>query len=47
MSALARTERLTPYHAAYLELAVRHGLPLATRDAALRQTADGLGVGTA
>jgi predicted nucleic acid-binding protein len=29
---LARAERLTLYDSAYLELAVRRGLPLATRD---------------
>ena len=46
VAALARTERLTSYDAAYLELAMRHGLPLATRDAALRRAADRLGVGT-
>ncbi|HZT87017.1 MAG TPA: type II toxin-antitoxin system VapC family toxin [Stellaceae bacterium] len=32
---LARRHRLTVYDAAYLELAVRHALPLATLDAAL------------
>ena len=32
---LARTERLTTYDAAYLELAMRRGLDLATRDKAL------------
>ena len=32
---LARTERLTTYDAAYLELAMRRGLNLATRDKAL------------
>jgi predicted nucleic acid-binding protein len=42
--AIARKERLTSYDAAYLELAMRHGLPLATKDAALRQAADRLGV---
>ena len=33
--ALARTEDLTIYDAAYLELAMRRGLELATRDRAL------------
>ena len=42
--ALARNERLTAYDAAYLELALRLGLPLATRDGALRRSADNLGV---
>jgi predicted nucleic acid-binding protein len=37
--ALARTENLTAYGAAYLELALRRGLPLATKDAALRAAA--------
>src|SRR4029077_1102796 len=32
---LARAGGLTTYDASYLELAVRHGLPLATKDAAL------------
>ncbi len=34
---LARAEGLTTYDAAYLELALRNGLPLATKDNALRQ----------
>jgi predicted nucleic acid-binding protein len=34
--ALARSHRLTSYDAAYLELALRRGLPLATRDKALQ-----------
>ncbi|BAC88573.1 type II toxin-antitoxin system VapC family toxin [Gloeobacter violaceus] len=42
--ALARNERLTTYDAAYLELAMRLGVPLATKDAELRQTAAKLGV---
>ncbi len=37
--ALARNERLTAYDAAYLDLALRHGLPLATLDDALRKAA--------
>jgi predicted nucleic acid-binding protein len=43
--ALARTEGLTTYDAAYLELALRRGLPLATRDGELRQAAARNGVG--
>jgi predicted nucleic acid-binding protein len=42
--ALARAEGLTTYDAAYLELALRCGLPLATRDRELRQAADRNGV---
>lgn len=41
---LARTERLTVYDAAYLELALRLGLPLASKDARLRTAAAGLGL---
>jgi predicted nucleic acid-binding protein len=41
---LARAERLTTYDAAYLELASRRGLPLATKDADLRAAAQRLGV---
>jgi predicted nucleic acid-binding protein len=41
---LARAERLTSYDAAYLELAMRLGIPLATKDNALRQAATKLGV---
>lgn len=37
--ALARSHRLTSYDAAYLELALRRGLPLATRDKVLQQAA--------
>ena len=37
--ALARSHRLTSYDAAYLELAQRRGLPLATRDKALQEAA--------
>lgn len=36
---LARIERLTAYDAAYLELAKRMALPIATRDQALREAA--------
>ena len=41
---LARHERLTAYDAAYLELAMRQGLPLATRDEELRRAAERVGV---
>ncbi len=37
---LARVEGLTSYDAAYLELAIRQGLPLATRDKKLVQAAN-------
>ncbi len=40
--ALARAEGLTTYDAAYLELAMRLGVPLATKDRTLRQTAEKL-----
>ena len=43
---LARTQRLTTYDAAYLELAMRRGIALATRDKALVQAARHLGVET-
>lgn len=36
---LARAEQLTTYDAAYLELAMRRGVPLATKDQALRGAA--------
>lgn len=45
--ALARVSRdqgLTSYDAAYLELAMRSGLPLATRDVGLRAAAERAGV---
>ena len=41
---LARTHRLSVYDAAYLELAHREGLPLATLDADLKKAAAGEGV---
>ncbi len=41
---LARQHRLTVYDAAYLELAGREGLPLATLDTALRQAATAVGI---
>jgi predicted nucleic acid-binding protein len=43
LMALARSERLTTYDAAYLDLAMRRGLPLATRDSDLRAAAQRLG----
>ena len=42
--ALARKHRLTSYDAAYLELATRRGLPLATLDSDLRKAAKAEGV---
>jgi len=41
---LARTYQLSAYDAAYLELAIREGLPLATLDDDLRQAARAAGV---
>jgi len=41
---LARIHSLTPYDAAYLELALRIGLPLATLDKELRSAAQKSGV---
>jgi predicted nucleic acid-binding protein len=41
---LARSQRLTAYDAAYLELAMRLGVPLATKDGALRDAATRIGV---
>jgi predicted nucleic acid-binding protein len=41
---LAREERLTAYDAAYLELAMRLGIPLASKDADLCDAAERLGV---
>ena len=43
---LARSERLTTYDASYLELAMRRGVELATRDKALIRTARGVEVRT-
>lgn len=43
---LARTENLTTYNAAYLELAMRRSTQLATRDRALIRAARGIGVET-
>lgn len=44
--ALARQERLTTYDAAYLEVAMRRGVPLATLDKALIRAARRVGVST-
>jgi predicted nucleic acid-binding protein len=41
---LARSHKLTSYDAAYLELAMRLGLPLAARDNALEKAAHAVGV---
>jgi len=43
---LARQHSLTEYDAAYLELAFRAGLPLATLDAPLEAAARAIGVAT-
>ena len=43
---LARAEKLTTYDAAYLELAMRRNMPLATRDRALRRASRRVGVTT-
>jgi predicted nucleic acid-binding protein len=42
--ALGRQYKLSAYDAAYLELATREGLPLATQDAALRSAASKCGI---
>ena len=42
--ALARTHRLSAYDAAYLELALRKGCPLASLDEPLNEAATGLGI---
>ena len=42
---LAREQRLSAYDAAYLDLAMREGLSLATQDQALRRAAAACGVG--
>ncbi len=44
--ALARTETLTTYDAAYLELAIRRGLPLATQDKTLIHVANRIQIRT-
>lgn len=46
ISQLARAHSLSVYDAVYLELALRRGLPLASRDAALNKAAKALGVRT-
>ena len=43
---LARATSLTTYDASYLELAMRHGVPLATLDKALIRAAHGVAVKT-
>ena len=43
---LARERRVTTYDAAYLELALRLGLPLATKDKALARAAAEIGIRT-
>ena len=43
---IARTHRLTSYDAAYLELALREALPLATLDEGLKRVALNIGVAT-
>ncbi len=45
--ALAREHKLTSYDASYLDLALREGLPLATRDQKLRLAARHCGVALA
>lgn len=42
---VAREQGLSSYDAAYLELAMRNGIPLATQDQALRKAAKRCGVG--
>jgi predicted nucleic acid-binding protein len=42
--ALARAENLTTYDAAYFELAIRRGLPLATNDKRLRNAGTNTGI---
>ncbi len=41
---LTYSEKLTTYNATYVELAMRHGLPLASKDLELCKTAKRLGV---
>ena len=47
LDALAARHKLTTYDAAYLELALRRGLPLATQDAALLAAMAAAGVAAA
>lgn len=42
--ALSYSQKITTYDAAYLELALRRGIPLASKDLALCKAAGGLGV---
>ena len=44
ITALARSYKLSSYDAAYLELAIREGLPLATLDKTLRRAAKQAGI---
>jgi predicted nucleic acid-binding protein len=44
LASLAREYRLTAYDAAYLGVAIRRGIPLATQDRALREAARRSGV---
>jgi predicted nucleic acid-binding protein len=44
ITALGRSHNLSAYDAAYLELAMRRGLPLATRDEKLKAAARAVGV---
>jgi predicted nucleic acid-binding protein len=44
-SQLAHAEKLTSYDASYLELSIRLGIPLATKDKILAKVAKKLGVG--
>ncbi len=44
IAGLGREHGLSSYDAAYLELAMREGVPLASRDAALRSAAEASGV---
>jgi predicted nucleic acid-binding protein len=47
LPAVAQAHKLTNYDAAYLALAMRSGLPIATIDAGLRRAAEAVGVGIA
>jgi predicted nucleic acid-binding protein len=46
ISKLAKAHSLSVYDAVYLELAIRRGLPLASRDGALNKAAKNVGVTT-
>jgi predicted nucleic acid-binding protein len=41
---LARTQRLSAYDAAYLEVAMRRGIPIATLDDGIKRAAKAVGV---